>query len=76
MVKGYGKVRRRTMRTFIRFIDNVIFPIAEFEKNKRKNYDITLEIGEEALKLISGESMNGIDKAEKMAREVLERRAA
>jgi indolepyruvate ferredoxin oxidoreductase beta subunit len=76
MVKGYGKVRRRTMNAFTRFIDNVISPIAEFEKSKRKNYDITLEIGEEALKLISGESVNGIDKAEKMAREVLERRAA
>lgn len=76
MVKGYGKVRRRTMNAFARFIDNVIFPIAEFEKNYRKNYDITLEIGEEALKLIAGETVNGIDRAEKMAREVLERRAA
>lgn len=76
MVKGYGKVRRRTMSAFTRFIDNVILPIAEFEKNNRKNYDITLEIGEEALKLISGESVDGIDRAEKMAREVLERRAA
>jgi indolepyruvate ferredoxin oxidoreductase beta subunit len=76
MVKGYGKVRRRTMNAFARFIDNVISPIAEFEKTKRKNYDITLEIGEEALKLISGESVNGIDRAEKMAREVLEKRAA
>ena len=37
---------------------------------------VVLEIGEEALKLVSGESVNGIDKAEKMAREVLERRAA
>ncbi len=76
MVKGYGKVRRRTMSAFSRFIDNVIFPLAEFEKSKRKNYDITLEIGEEALKLISGETVDGIDKAEKLAREVLERRAA
>ena len=76
MVKGYGKVRRRTMGAFARFIENVIFPLAEFEKNKRKNYDITLEIGEEALKLISGETIDGIDKAEKTAREVLDRRAA
>ncbi len=76
MVKGYGKVRRRTMNAFARFIDNVIFPLAVFEKNNRKNYDITLEIGEEALKLIAGESTDGIDRAEKLAREILERRAA
>lgn len=76
MVKGYGKVRRRTTNAFVRFIDNVISPLAEFEKNKRKNFDVTLEIGEEALKMISGESVNGIDKAEKMARDVLEQRAA
>ena len=64
------------MNSFMRFIDNVIFPLAEFEKSKRKNFDITLEIGEEALKLISGESIDGIDKAEKLAQEILERRAA
>lgn len=76
MVKGYGKVRRRTMKAFYRFIDNIIFPLSEFEKNKRKNYDITLEVGEEALKLVSGESVEGIDKAEKLAREIMEQRAA
>ena len=76
VVKGYGKVRRRTMDAFYRFIDNIIFPLSEFESGNRKNFDITLEIGEEALKLISGESVDGIDKAEKLARDVLERRAA
>jgi len=76
MVKGYGKVRRRTMDAFYRFIDNIIFPLSEFEKDNRKNYDITLEIGKEAIKLISGESTDGIEQAEKLARDVLERRAA
>ena len=76
MVKGYGKVRRRTMDSFYRFIDNVVFPLAEFESAKRKNFDITMEIGGEALKLISGESVDGIDKAEKLAQDVLEQRAA
>ena len=76
IVKGYGKVRRRTTNAFLRYLDNVIFPLAEFEKSKRKNYDITLEIGEEAFKLVSGESVEGIDKAEKLAQEVLEERAA
>lgn len=76
MVKGYGKVRRRTMDAFYRFIDNIIFPLSEFERDNRKNYDITLEIGQEAIKLISGESVDGIVQAEKLARDVLERRAA
>ena len=76
MVKGYGKVRRRTMDSFYRFMDNIIFPLAEFESTKRKNFDITIEIGGEALKLISGESVDGIDKAEKLAQEVLEQKAA
>ncbi|MEQ9619524.1 MAG: indolepyruvate oxidoreductase subunit beta family protein [Deltaproteobacteria bacterium] len=76
MVKGYGKVRRRTTDSFYRFADNIIFPLAEFETAKRKNFDITIEIGGEALKIISGESVDGIDKAEKLARDVLEQRAA
>lgn len=76
MIKGYGKVRRRTIKAFYRFIDNIIFPLSEFERDKRKNYDITLEVGEEALKLVSGESVEGIDKAEKLAREIMEQRAA
>jgi len=76
MVKGYGKVRRRTIKAFYRFIDNIVFPLSEFERNKRKNYDITIEVAEEALKLISGESVEGIDKAERLAREILEQRAA
>jgi len=75
-VKGYGKVRRRTMNAFLRYLDNVIFPLVDFEKDKRKNFDITLEIGEEALKLVSGETVDGIDQAERLAREVLEERAA
>jgi hypothetical protein len=76
MVKGYGKVRRRTMDAFYRFVDNIISPLAEYESNNRKNFDITLEIGQEAYTLIAGETIEGIDKAEKLAQDVLEKRAA
>lgn len=76
VVKGYGRVRRRTMDAFCRFLDNVISPLAEYESNNRKNFDITLEIGQEAYTLISGETIDGIDKAEKLAQDVLEKRAA
>jgi indolepyruvate ferredoxin oxidoreductase beta subunit len=76
MVKGYGKVRRRTMDAFYRFLDNIISPLSEYESNNRKNFDITLEIGQEAYNLITGESIEGIDKAEKLARDILEQRVA
>jgi len=76
MVKGYGKVRRRTMDAFYRFLDNIISPLSEYERNNRKNFDITLEIGQEAYNLITGESVEGIDKAEKLAQDILEQRAA
>ena len=76
MVKGYGKVRRRTMDAFYRFLDNIILPLSEYESKNRKNFDITLEIGEEAYNLITGESIEGIDKAEKLVQDILEQRAA
>lgn len=76
MVKGYGRVRRRTMDAFYRFLDNIISPLAEYEHDNRKSFDITLEIGQEAYTLISGETVDGIDKAEKLAQDVLEKRAA
>ena len=76
MVKGYGKVRRRTMDAFFRFVDNILSPLVEYESNNRKNFDITLEVGQEAYTLIAGETVDGIDKAEKLAQDVLEKRAA
>ncbi len=75
MVKGYGKVRRRTMDAFYRYIDNIIAPLAEYESNNRKSYDTTLEIGQEAYNLIVGESVDGIDQAEKLAQDILGKRA-
>lgn len=76
MVKGYGKVRRRTMDSFYRFLDNIISPLAEYEVNNKKSFGITLEIGKEAYDLVSGESIDGIDKAEKLAQDILEQRVA
>jgi len=74
-IKGYGNVRRRTMNAFSRFLDNIITPLAEFEQKDRKGFDLTLRIGEEALKLIS-KSADGIEKAEKLAEGVLQGKAA
>ncbi|MEM7007853.1 MAG: indolepyruvate oxidoreductase subunit beta family protein [Thermodesulfobacteriota bacterium] len=76
MVKGYGRVRRRTMDAFYRYLDNIISPLAEYETKNRKSYDITLEIGQEAYNLILGETVDGIDQAEKLAQDILGQRAA
>jgi indolepyruvate ferredoxin oxidoreductase beta subunit len=75
MIKGYGRVRRRTMDAFNRFSDNIIAPLVEFEKKTRKGFNITLDIGEKSLNLIST-STEGIDQAEKLAQDVMQGRAA
>ena len=76
MVKGYGRVRRRTMDAFYRYLDNIIGPLTEYETNNRTSYDITIEIGQEGYNLIVGESVDGIDQAEKLAQDILGKRAA
>ena len=76
MVKGYGRVRRRTMDAFYRYLDNIIGPLTEYETKNRTSYDITLEIGQESYNLIVGESVDGIDQAEKLAQDILGKRAA
>jgi indolepyruvate ferredoxin oxidoreductase beta subunit len=75
MIKGYGKVRRRTMNDFSRFFDNIVTPLVEFERKNRKGFNLTLEIGEKSLKLIAA-STDGIDKAERLARDILHEKAA
>ncbi|MGH7808043.1 MAG: indolepyruvate oxidoreductase subunit beta family protein, partial [Thermodesulfobacteriota bacterium] len=75
MIKGYGNVRRRTMNAFHRFLDNIIIPLAEFDQKNRRSFSLTLEVGEQSLKLIST-STDGIDKAEKLASDILQGKAA
>jgi indolepyruvate ferredoxin oxidoreductase beta subunit len=75
MIKGYGNVRRRTMNAFHRFLDNIIIPLAEFDQKNRRSFSLTLEVGEQSLKLIST-STDGIDKAEKLAGDILQGKAA
>lgn len=70
IVKGYGRVRRRTVDTFHRFIDNVILRIYELENERGPLCTIASETGRRSLELISGEE-DGIVKAEEMAERVL-----
>ncbi len=71
IIKGYGKVRRRTMKAFERFLDNVITPLANFDAKQNGNFNNTLSAGQEALQLISGSSTEGIEQAEFRAQEIL-----
>ena len=75
IIKGYGKVRRRTVDAFNRFIDNILTPVLEFEKSRRKGFNLTQEIGEEALKLILATN-DGIDRAEELARRIISSKEA
>lgn len=74
IIKGYGDIRRRTMKTFIRYLDNIIAPLVQFEVNK-KDLKKILETATKGLELIS-ESTDGIEKAEKFTRDFLKHKAA
>lgn len=75
MVKGYGKVRRRTLNHFERYLEKIIDPIADSERKIGNAFNLTLEVGEKSLSLISA-STDGIEKAEKLANSTLKRKAA
>ena len=75
MIKGYGRVRRKSIDAFNRFLDNIITPLVEFEKKSRKGFHLTLDIGEKSLKLIST-STEEISKAEKLAQDVMQGKPA
>jgi len=66
VIKGYGRVRRRTMDTFSRFIDNVIKKVFVFADGKGYGYETVREAGIRSLELISGDE-NGIVRAEEVA---------
>lgn len=75
MVKGYGKVRRRTLDSLKTYLEKIIDPIADSEKEIDNAFNLTLEIGEKSLYLISA-STDGIEKAEKLANSTLKKKAA
>lgn len=65
MIKGYGRVRRRTVDTFHRFIDNIICRMFDIEKERAAGFLITADTGRKAAELISGDE-DGIVKAEEL----------
>lgn len=65
IIKGYGKVRRRTINTFHRFLDNVVCKLYNYESSNNSAFKLTKDISKSALELIS-ETEDGIEKAEEL----------
>jgi len=75
IIKGYGNVRRRSIRDFNRFLDNIIGPIAKIDESEKKGFKLSQEIGEQSLQQILL-SPDGIDKAENFAGSIIKDKAA
>ena len=65
IIKGYGKVRRRTMNVFDRFLENVVSKSFNLELDKNNGFKKTKEASNKALEFISKDE-KGIVKAEEL----------
>ena len=72
IIKGYGRVRRRTMDTFERLINNIVDKLYHSDLENGMGFDKTKEIFAESIKLIS-EDEGAIEKAEKLAEDAIGR---
>ena len=70
IIKGYGRVRRRTIDTFRRLYNNVVTKIYDYELERGTGFDKTKEIFIESVELISGDEAS-IEKAEELAEDFL-----
>ena len=71
IIKGYGRVRRRTVDSYKRLINNIVTKLYDYDLEQGKGFDKTRETFAESIKLISKDE-SGIDKAEKLAEQVLQ----
>lgn len=65
IIKGYGRVRRRTIDSFKRLIKNILEKSYDKEKEEQAGLTKTAEIFNQSVQLIS-QSEDGIDKAEEL----------
>jgi indolepyruvate ferredoxin oxidoreductase beta subunit len=70
VVKGYGEVRRRTLRSFHRLLDEVLAPMAELDRQNGQRYELSRQVLERGLRLILADP-KGIEPAVALAREIL-----
>lgn len=73
IIKGYGRVRRRTTDTFYRFMDYILAELFMYERDISDTFDLTKSMGEKSLDLISADE-SGIEQAEKMTRGAIKER--
>jgi hypothetical protein len=52
VVKGYGNVRRRTLRQFAQVLREIVAPLAEAEVHQRNGFPVTREAVERARTLL------------------------
>lgn len=71
IIKGYGRVRRRTIDTFMRFLDIVVSRLFSSSSAGKHGYSFVVSKGYEALEFIS-QSEDGIKKAEDLVLNHLE----
>ncbi|MHB8617954.1 MAG: indolepyruvate oxidoreductase subunit beta family protein [Chloroflexota bacterium] len=72
MMRGYGRVRRRSISDTRRFIRNVVAPLAQAERKRDKDFTVTLAAAQVARKML-GADETGIDRAEALAADVARR---
>ncbi|MEK7204001.1 MAG: indolepyruvate oxidoreductase subunit beta family protein, partial [candidate division NC10 bacterium] len=72
VVKGYGNVRRRTLRQFAQVLREIVAPLAEAEVHKRNGFSVTREAVERARTLLLAQP-EGLDPALAAVPTLLER---
>ena len=70
VVKGYGDVRRRTLRSFHRLLDEVLAPVAELDRQNGQTYELSRQVLERGRRLLLADP-KGIEPAVALAREIV-----
>ena len=70
VVKGYGDVRRRTLRSFHRLLDEVLAPVADLDRRNGQTYELSRQVLARGRRLILADPQ-GIEPAVALARDLV-----
>jgi len=70
VVKGYGEVRRRTLQSFHRLLDEVLAPVADVDRRNGQAYALSRLVLERGRRLILADP-KGIEPAVALARDIV-----
>lgn len=70
VVKGYGEVRRRSLQSFHRLLDEVLAPVADVDRQNGRTYALSRQVLERGRLLILADP-KGIDPAVALARDIV-----